>query len=78
MKKANLKRKPGHAICAVIEPKPDPTRQWREVPGVIMEAESQDNYDSWYGIFTEIGRETVEIQRRERRQKVHRHHGNQD
>ena len=69
MAKANLKQKANSVICAVIEPKPDPHRRWREVRGVIMEAESQDNYDSWHAIFTEMGRETVEVQRRERRNR---------
>ena len=56
MEKVNLKRKPGHAICAVIELEPR-TRQWREVKGVIMEAGSQENINTWWDIFTEMASE---------------------
>ena len=69
MPKANLKRKPGHAICAVIEPKPDPTRHWREVPGVFMEADSQDNINTWWDVFTEIAEGCADW----KRQRIHRH-----
>ena len=69
MPRANLKRKANSVICAVIEPKPDLNRQWREVKGVIMEAGSQEHINSWWQVFTEMGRETVEVQRRERRNR---------
>ena len=53
-----------------------------EVIGTYIEPGTQDDINIWWEIFTEIGRETVEIQRRERRQnrlqRGHRQHGNQN
>ena len=56
MPRANLKSKTGSVFMNVAKPAEN-TRQWREVPGVIMEAGSQENINNWWDVFTEMARE---------------------
>ena len=71
MPKANLKRetKLGHAICACDRSLRNPirTRHWREVPGGFMEADSQENINTWWDVFTEIATECSDWKRINRR-----------
>ena len=73
MPKPNLIKKPGNVYhTPVANPpaqRPVPSNVnpiTGEVIGAIMEQNSQENVNTWWEVFTEIGRETVEIQRRHR------------
>ena len=89
MKKVRMRRKPGNVYHSPIAQPVSIHTQQRIDPrtGEILgthEMTETENVQQWYDIFREMGRETVEIQRRERRQNrhnrqrgEHRSHGNQ-
>ena len=72
MQKANLKKKPNSVFCTVAKPTTDTPRQWREVQGAFMEHDSQENIDSWWGVFTEMATECTDFKRPRNRNR-HRH-----
>ena len=76
MPKANLKRKSNSVICAVIEPVSN--RQWSEVKGAIMEADSQEDVNSRWDVFTEIAETCPDWQKINRQRNRRRLKGNRN
>ena len=61
--KANLIPKKNSVICEVAKPPVESQRVFREVQGAFMEDNSQENIETWWGIFCEMYDECADTPR---------------